>query len=893
MIEPTAVDPALDDLIRALRLTMRDSPDSAFVLDRDGVFLMANEALCRSLRVDESALIGLRYDLSARSTDPEQILENFRAALAGTASRYHGSGTRTNGDPFVAEVTQLPIRINGEVLAVFGSAVDLTERDRHDAEARRSEELLRLAGRIAHFGGWSVDAETRQVSLSEGARLMLGIPDDTPDLTAAAWSLHPDDERDRISTLLERCFTTGESFDIESVMVTTSGDRLTVRTVGEAHTAPDGRVVRAHGALWNISDSVAARERERELEARLSATLNSISDGIFFIDRHGLLSFVNPRAVEMSQRSEADLLGTPLWTIFPEAVEAGFRASFDRALASGDRVVHRAYFAPYERWFETTAYPANDGLAVYLRDVTDDERARETARRTQEQLAQQAALLDNARDAMLVRDIDGTVRYWNNAAVQLYGWARDEAVGRNVMDLIEMEPEVRAQAIGTLMRDGFYAGEVTQRTRDGQTIVIDCRWQVLTDETGTPRSVFAVNSDITEYRNEQDARQRAQRLESLGTLAGGIAHDLNNVLTPILMSIQLLEREETDSERAELLTTMESAVKRGAEMIQQVLAFARGVEGRRIVVDLDRLLNDLLAFSRDTLPAGIVLEVERSGSLPTTVGDPTQLLQVLVNLVANAKDAMGASGHLRISAEPLQIVDEYTSISHAAAPGDYIAIAVEDDGHGMSAEVVAKIFEPFFTTKAPGKGTGLGLATSLAIIRSHGGFMQTYSEPERGTRFVIGLPVSSEPMPGDISSTVKHSAMPRGEGELLLIIDDEDSIRQVASRTLEAHGYRTLVAADGREAIELIEGGGQRVDLVITDMMMPVMDGAATSAYLEEHHPGIPIIAASGLNSGGTESRTVGMGISRFLAKPYTTSLLLTTVKETLLEHRGSIEETG
>lgn len=885
------IEHELATVVHALRLAYRDSPDPAFALDTEGRFLMANPVLCAFLQFEEESLLGRPYDLFSQSTDAERIRASVTTALGGSATRYRASGARLNGESFVTEVTLLPLRLGGQVVALAGTAIDLTATGIAYADVQRSQDLLRLAGRIANFGGWSVEADTGSMYLSDGARRIFGLPEEVDDLETTAWALHPEEERPRIEALVRRCLTTGEAFELESAMLTVNGERLMIRTIGEAERRSDGTIVGARGAILDVTAAAEARERERALEARLSATLSSIGDGIVFVNDDDQVTYANPRAVAMSQRSEAELLGSPLWTLFPDAVESGFRDAFQRARESGERVVHRALFPPYRRWFETTAYPTTDGLAVYLRDVTEEQAALEETERVQERLAYQAALLDTARDAMLVRTIDGTVLYWNRAAADLYGWSSEEAIGRAVQDLILADPGEREAAHAELMATGYFAGEIEQRTRDGRTLIVDCRLQLLY-ENGRPSAVFAVNSDITEYRRELEARQRAQRLESLGTLAGGIAHDLNNVLTPILMSVQLLAQDEADAERRELLGTVETAVKRGAEMIRQVLTFARGADGRRVPVDVGRLLDDLLVLTRDVVPRGVEVRVRRDDPLPSLVGDPTQLLQVLVNLVTNARDAMDATGRLTISAETLDIVDEYTSVSHAAAPGRYLQIAVEDSGHGMTSDVTEKIFEPFFTTKAHGRGTGLGLATSLAIVRSHGGFMQVYSEPGRGTRFVIGLPLEAEAAVLEKDAGAAPPLFPRGSGETVLVVDDEAGIRTVTRRTLEAYGYRVLVATNGREAIELIERGDEAVDLVLTDMMMPVMDGAATSAYLEEHHPRIPIIAASGLNSGGDTS-AVGMGIARFIGKPYTTAALLTSVSDTLREHRLPPEGDG
>jgi PAS domain S-box-containing protein len=878
-----AIEHELTTVVHALRLAFRDGLDPAFVLDTDGRFLMANPVLCQFLQVDEESLLGRQYDLFSQSTDAERVRASVATALGGSATRYRASGTRLNGEPFITEVTLLPLRLGGQVVALAGTAADLSLADAA-ADAQRNGDLLRLAGRIARFGAWSVDADSQEVQLSESARDLLEIDQHATDVTAAAWAVHDAEQERRFRELLEACLTRGEPFDVESEMRTSSGGLLWVRAVGEPERRSDGVIVGARGAILDVSAARAARERERALESRLTATLASIADGILFVDEHDQITYANPRAIEMSRLPESELFGTPIWLLFPDAIAAGFRDAFARARTSGGRVVHRALLVPYGRWFETTAYPTTDGLAVYLRDVTEEQAAAEDSLRAQERLEYQAALLDTARDAMLVRDLNGTILYWNRAAAELYGWSPEEAIGRTVGEIIVVDPVVREQIHAEVLATGYYAGEVEQRTRDGRTIIADCRLQLLYDD-GVPSALFAVNSDITDWRREVEARQRAQRLESLGTLAGGIAHDLNNVLTPILMSVQLLGQDETDPERRELLATVETAVKRGAEMIRQVLTFARGVDGRRVPVDVGRLLDDLLALTRDVMPRGVEVVVRRAEPLPAVTGDPTQLLQVLVNLVTNARDAMGDTGKLSITAEALEIVDEYTSVSHAAAPGHYLQVSVEDSGHGMTADVVAKIFEPFYTTKPQGRGTGLGLATSLAIVRSHGGFMQVYSEPGRGTRFVVGIPLETAPSRSPDNPVSGSSSLPRGSGEAVLVVDDEEAIRSVTQRTLEAYGYRVITATDGREAIDIIERGDVVVDLVLTDMMMPVMDGAATSAYLEEHHPDIPIIAASGLNSGG-DSSAVGMGIARFIGKPYTTMALLTSVSDTLREHR-------
>lgn len=260
-------EPALAETVHALRAAYRESPDSAFIIDPEGRFLMVNETLCSFLGVSESELLGRPFPAFSRSTDSERVHTEVARAFAGTATRYRTTGARLDGEHFLAEVLLMPLRRGDEVVAIVGTAHDLTRTEADEAVARRSAEILRLAGRIARFGGWSVDATTRAIDLSDGAREMLGMPDDVADLATAAWSLHPDDERPRLAELLERCLTLGEGFVLESVMMTMSGERLTIRTIGEPEYGVDGTIIGAHGAILDVTAAAATviNSRSRQL----------------------------------------------------------------------------------------------------------------------------------------------------------------------------------------------------------------------------------------------------------------------------------------------------------------------------------------------------------------------------------------------------------------------------------------------------------------------------------------------------------------------------------------------------------------------------------------------------------------------------------------------------
>ena len=495
-------------------------------------------------------------------------------------------------------------------------------------------------------------------------------------------------------------------------------------------------------------------------------------------------------------------------------------------------------------------------------------------------IREQASLLDKAQDAILVRDLDHTITFWNKSAERLYGWTSEEALGRSVRDLLYQEISAFNQAHQQTLDLGEWVGEMNQIDKYGRELTIEGRWTLVRDKNGQPESVFVINTDISEHRKLEEQFLRAQRLESIGTLAGGIAHDLNNILAPISMAIELLKMGVTDGRSAELLDTIAMSAKRGADMVGQVLSFARGMEGRRVEVHPRQLILEIETILRDTFLPKIQLEVRAPRELWTVHGDPTQLHQVILNLCVNARDAISSGGKIAISADNVVIDHTFAAMNLEAREGPHVCIRVEDDGEGIPSEIMDKIFDPFFTTKSVGKGTGLGLSTSLAIVKSHGGFIRTVSKPGEGTRFRVYLPAFPELDSPAVLNL--RPDLPLGRGEMVLIVDDEASIRQIAQQTLEAFGYRTLLASDGEQAISIYTLRHSEISVVFTDMMMPEMSGAATIERLMQINPAIRIIATSGIAANRESAKAAGLGVKSFLEKPYTAETLLKCLDQVL-----------
>jgi CheY-like chemotaxis protein len=369
-------------------------------------------------------------------------------------------------------------------------------------------------------------------------------------------------------------------------------------------------------------------------------------------------------------------------------------------------------------------------------------------------------------------------------------------------------------------------------------------------------------------------------MESIGTLAGGIAHDLNNVLAPILMSLQVLGDDLKEGSSRQMLATIETSARRGAELVKQVLGFARGLEGERVHLQLKHIIKDLVNVLRETLPKSITLKHDLSPDLWTVSADPTQIHQVLMNICVNARDAMLNGGTMKIAAQNIRLDENYARMNPDAKSGGYVLLTVEDTGTGMSEETKVRIFDPFFTTKAIGHGTGLGLSTAMSIAQSHGGFLNVYSELGRVSKFSIYLPAAGTESEAVIAQ--RDSQYPRGAGELVLIVDDEQSILQITAATLEKFGYTTATATDGAEGLAVFAERKNDVAAVLTDISMPLMDGPAMIRALRKIKPETPILAMSGLMNPDQSSELEILKVDGFLTKPFTAEKLLTSLTAVL-----------
>ncbi len=896
------------------------------------------------------------------------------------------------------------------------------ERERAEEALRESEERFRQFAENIQEVFWLTDPTKNLILYVSPAYETIWARSRTSVYASAlSWlnSIHPEDqEAIRDAAVTKQAAGT---YDEEYRIVRPDGS---IRWINDrAFPVRDGagEIYRVVGVARDITERKQAEDAIRESEERMRSVLESALDCVITMDHHGRVVEFNPAAEKTFGYQREGAIGQLLADlIIPPALRERHQRGLARYLSTGEAPVLGKRIELTGMRSDKSEFPLE--LAItrmgsqeppmftgFIRDITERKQA-------EDRLREQARLLDLAQDAIMVRDMEDRVEFWNHGAEQLYGWTAAEVHCQTASSFLhDNEPAVFAAARATVIEKGKWTGECRHMRKDGGTVTVRSRWTLVRDELAAPKSILIINTDITEQKEAEEAirqsesrlralltsmddlalefdaegryvaiwtlrddllshprsellgrriaevhgeeaaerflsvikrvlefntaesidytmdvvtghRQfvarvspivnadgssdrvcilsrdvteqkklevqflRAQRLESIGTLASGVAHDLNNILVPILMAAPLLRDDMAAAEREKLLAIVESSAERGASIVKQVLTFARGADGDRVLLQPIYLVQEIAKIAEKTFPKSMGVRTHYPEDLWTIVADPTQLHQILLNLCINARDAMPSGGTLTLALENFEVDDHYASMTPGAQAGPHVLFEVRDTGTGIPRETIDKIFDPFFTTKEPGQGTGLGLSTVIGIVKSHGGFMQVYSEVGRGTSFKVFLPANMSELA--VAQRSEAAPLPRANGELLLIVDDEKPILQVAKVILEGHGYRVLTAADATEALAIFALRMNEIALVLTDLAMPFMDGVALIRTLQKMKSGVRVIASTG--RGGQDGRAneiASLNVHASLTKPYNKNKLLATLHDVLTHSSDNQEQ--
>lgn len=629
------------------------------------------------------------------------------------------------------------------------------------------------------------------------------------------------------------------------------------------------------------------RKKRRQAEGRireLAEFLNQAREAVIMTDLEGRITFWNHGAERVSGWTAAEVLEKTCDTLFGPETSSRLAEACRSALEQGEWTgeIEFTHRQGQPRLLELRITLVRDEggrprarLALGT-DITD-------RRLAERRIREQADMLNQAREAIFITDLSNRVIYWNAGAERLFGWRSEEVMGRSAEEVLDptVVSSVAAARDETLAK-GQWMGELRLHKRNREPVYVESRQTLIRDDAGKPKARLCINSDITDRKRLEEQFLRAQRMENIGMLAAGIAHDLNNMLAPILLAAPMLREHVQDAGALSLLSTLEKSAERGANLVRQILAFAHGASGDYRLLQVRHLLRDITAVITGTFPKSIRLEDFIPTDLWPVKGNPTQIHQVMMNLCVNSRDAMPNGGTLRLRGGNLVLDNAAANAIEGGRPGAFLMLEVEDTGSGIPPDVLKRMWEPFYTTKESGKGTGLGLSTVRGIIEAHGGFIEVITTIGKGSTFRIYLP-AAEGGPAD-KLPQPPKPLQAGKGELILVVDDEKHIRDMTMTMLTRNGYRVILAADGAEAAVVFAQRAAEIRLVITDLHMPNLDGAMLGRALRRINPGARLLVVSGMSSalGNRPDYKPEEFADAFLHKPFKPEALLAKVQEVL-----------
>ncbi len=630
-------------------------------------------------------------------------------------------------------------------------------------------------------------------------------------------------------------------------------------------------------SVLTVTAARAAAELEHRLalrvvaesEAHFHALLEEMTAGVIVTDMEDVITFVNRRMSELSGYADGEMLGRLASTLLipdedrrllyerNERRRQGVTEHYDASLKRKDGSLFAA---------RITASPHRNvrgEIIGSLALVTDGG----GAPRVEAPGAGGDGLLEQVQEAVFVCDPEDRILFWNNAAASLYGWSADEVRGKLSAEVLHTEQIHRlGGAAHTTLVEGYWAGELKQKRKNGVMVLVDSSWTLIRDADGRAKSVLVICTDITGKRELEVYELRARHMEGISSLASALAADLDAMLTPVMLAVPAIASKADDDSSRQAVATVATNARRGMEIANQVLALADNAGSGKGLLDPAEILAETARIVRGGLPESIPLETAFEHGLWAIPGTPSQIAQILQNVCTNAREAMPDGGVLRIAAENLLIEAGVVAMIPHALPGRYVVITVSDTGRGIPPEIIGKVFEPFFTTKPPGRTTGLGLSTAAAIARNHRGFINIFSVPDQGTNVKVYLPAGESP--GEGSDPDLHL----GGGRRVVVAQSHASLRDIVKKILIAHGYDAVTVVDGSEAIALCRRPGAGIDAAIIDMDMPYVDGPTILRVLQSTNPSLKVIMT------GNKPDDVLPGAAATLPRPFTTQNLLSAL---------------
>lgn len=706
-----------------------------------------------------------------------------------------------------------------------------------------------------------------------------------------------------ISEMFRICLEEGRSVTGENWYSGGSGKRVLLRKSIAPLRDGKGNVCGCQATIEDVTEQKLAEEALRESEERYRLLAQNSLTGIY-IHQDGLFVYVNRRLASMMGYAVDDMVGRRFWDFVHPSDRAVVK---QRGLARslGESVEPRYEFRSLckdgsTKWFEVMAtsimYRGRTANMGNVADITERKKAdqallesRQEYRdlyeesRSKEELYR--SLLNSSPAAVVVYDVEGRVRYVNDSFTRLFGWTLDEMRGKRVPYVPDSEVEVTTTAIRAALEDGALQSsfETKRQTKDGRVLEVSIRGSRYHDYEGKPQGLLVVLDDITERKRLEEQLRQAARMQAIGQLAGGVAHDFNNLLTGVMgYSSMLLQQMGDDNPYRDKVKQISRAAERAAGLTRQLLAFGRKQMLDVRVVDINAAIREFEPFLRRLIGEDIEFETVLDASVGRVKGDPGQLEQIIMNLAVNARDAMPSGGKMTIETADVRLDEEYARTHPEVEPGPYVMMAVSDSGRGMKQETLERIFDPFFTTKEKGIGTGLGLSTVYGIVKQHHGHISVYSETGRGTVFKVFLarvedPVEEMPKP---AATIQR----KEAHEWILVVEDEEIVRHLACEALTLLGYSALAAGDPDEALKVCDTHSGPIHLLLTDVVLPQMDGRTLFGILSAQRPELRVLYVSGY----TEHFIVKHGVLdrnvHFMQKPFTVEDLASKVRQVLDE---------